>query len=134
MCPVTLPVSWVASTERCKDAASVHSSSTGATEDAAARLQFVARPEPRGLERSHGIRHLPLTGEPSEPTPPRQLDSLRLSKAQTRAATAVRGELGQADLRCLSSSDQKQAFGDNRARWLGQTSDVSGGRPACPLF
>src|SRR2546423_14811105 len=37
MCPVTLPASWVASTKRCKDAGSVHSSSTGATEDAAAR-------------------------------------------------------------------------------------------------
>ncbi|MFL5929146.1 MAG: hypothetical protein ACJ77E_19620, partial [Gaiellaceae bacterium] len=37
MCPVTLPAFWVASTKRCKDAGSVHSSSTDATEDAAAR-------------------------------------------------------------------------------------------------
>src|SRR6266550_4441382 len=37
MCPVTLRASWVASTKRCKDAGSVHSSSTDATEDAAAR-------------------------------------------------------------------------------------------------
>src|SRR3954471_19343271 len=37
MCPVTLPASWVASTKRCKDAGSVHSSSMDATEDAAAR-------------------------------------------------------------------------------------------------
>src|SRR3954453_6090524 len=42
MCPVTLPASWVASTNcikdaRCKDAGSVHSSSLDATEDAAAR-------------------------------------------------------------------------------------------------
>jgi len=37
MWPVTLPGSWFASTKRCKDAGSAHSSAMGATEDAAAR-------------------------------------------------------------------------------------------------
>jgi hypothetical protein len=37
MWPVTLPVSCVATTKRCKDAGSADSSAIGATEDAAAR-------------------------------------------------------------------------------------------------
>jgi hypothetical protein len=37
MWPVTLPGPWAASTKRCKDAGSAHSSAMGATEDAAAR-------------------------------------------------------------------------------------------------
>jgi len=52
MYPVTLPVSWVASTKRCKDAGLVHSSAMDEAEDTAAR-RVIAGQEARERCRAH---------------------------------------------------------------------------------
>src|SRR6058998_505747 len=58
MCPVTLPASWVASTKRCKDAGSVHSSSMDATEDAAARRVIAGQGAGERCRAGHSRRYL----------------------------------------------------------------------------
>src|SRR6266480_2170967 len=62
MCPVTLPASWVASTKRCKDAGSVHSSSMDATEDAAARRVIAGQGAGERCRVRHQVRPLDSGG------------------------------------------------------------------------